>query len=72
MPHPDDRIALIHTVNRGRFPLVKPNNAMELQQSPVLNYGPDVSAAAAADRIVETSIPSRLARCPGAVFTPAS
>src|ERR1700754_582508 len=33
---------------------------MELQQSSALTYGPAIPATAAADRIVETSIPARL------------
>lgn len=41
---------------------------MELQQSPALKYGPAVSAAAAADRIVETSIPARLDALPWSGF----
>ena len=41
---------------------------MELQQSPALNYGPAVSAAVAADRIIETSIPARLDALPWSGF----
>lgn len=44
------------------------DNAMELQQSPALNYGPAIPAVAAADRIVETSIPSRLDALPWSGF----
>jgi len=39
----------------GPFALVRRNNAMELQQSPALNYGPAVPAALAADRVVEAA-----------------
>src|SRR5437879_7001193 len=39
---------------------------MELQQSPALNYRP--AAAAAADRIIETSIPARLDALPWSGF----
>lgn len=49
----------------GSLPLVRRNNAMELQQSPALNYGPAISAT---DRIVETSIPSRLDALPWSGF----
>lgn len=48
--------------------MVRRNNAMELQQSPALNLGPAVSAAAAADRIIETSIPARLDALPWSGF----
>ncbi|WP_027553361.1 MFS transporter [Bradyrhizobium sp. Cp5.3] len=41
---------------------------MELQQSPALNLGPAASVAAAASRIVETSIPSRLDALPWSGF----
>jgi len=41
---------------------------MELQQSRALNEGPAVSAAAATDRIVETSIPARLDALPWSGF----
>src|SRR5438445_6782170 len=40
---------------------------MELQQSPALNYRP-AAAAAAADRIIETSIPARLDALPWSGF----
>lgn len=52
----------------GPLVLARCNNAMELQQSPALNFGPAVSAAAATDRIVETSIPSRLDALPWSGF----
>ncbi|MGY4300154.1 MFS family permease [Bradyrhizobium sp. i1.4.4] len=39
-----------------------------MQQSPALNYGPAVSAAVAADRIIETSIPARLDALPWSGF----
>ena len=65
MPHPHDWIDPVHVLrNSGLIALVKRNNAMELQQSPALNLGPVVSAVAAADRIVETSIPARLDALP--------
>ena len=41
---------------------------MELQQSPALNYAPVVPAVTATDRIVETSIPSRLDALPWSGF----
>lgn len=41
---------------------------MELQQTPALNDGPAVAVAVAADRIVETSIPSRLDALPWSGF----
>ncbi|MEK9283579.1 MULTISPECIES: MFS transporter [unclassified Bradyrhizobium] len=41
---------------------------MELQQSPALNLGPAASVATASDRIVETSIPSRLDALPWSGF----
>ncbi len=45
-----------------------PSNVMELQQSPAPNDGPAVSAGAASDRIVETSIPARLDALPWSGF----
>lgn len=51
----------------GARPLIRHNNPMALQQSPAPNYAP-VVAAAAADRIVETSIPSRLDALPWSGF----
>src|SRR4051812_16768881 len=41
---------------------------MELQRSPAPNDGPVVSTAAAADRIIETSIPARLDALPWSGF----
>ena len=41
---------------------------MEMQQSPALNHAPVVPAVAATDRIVETSIPSRLDALPWSGF----
>jgi MFS family permease len=41
---------------------------MELQQNPALNYAPVVPTATATDRIVETSIPSRLDALPWSGF----
>ncbi|MGY3645306.1 hypothetical protein ACVWW2_000597 [Bradyrhizobium sp. LM4.3] len=66
MPHP--LIGSTASTSVPGRPLVRCNNAMELQRSPAPNDGPVVSTATAVDRIIETSIPSRLDALPWSGF----